>query len=98
MEPTQFVKAEVELPKKTYELATALAKFAQVCIKEVNDNGGFSAGDDLPAVAIAAIEMLPSLSDLTSLADESKQNAGAFIAAIAIAFAPVTELIRELKK
>lgn len=89
------MKLEVtaEVAKESYELASGLAKFAAVVKKEVDDNGGWEMGDDLPGVIQAAVsELLPALDGVTKLSSEIKEDKVAFAKGVLLGLSELVEV------
>ncbi len=77
------VKKEIELPKEASELADAIAGVFKAVKAAAAD--GWQTGTDLPAVAVAAMALLPAaISGLDQLGAEFKADKGKIILALAV--------------
>ena len=84
---------ELKVSKECYELANAIADFVIVAMKEVKDNAGWSVIDDLPAIGVALVTMLPAFNGVSLLSAEMKENPVNFAAAWAVAGAKIAEAL-----
>lgn len=77
------VKKEIELPKEASELADAIAGVFKA-VKAASADG-WQTGTDLPAVAVAAMALLPAaIAGLDQLGAEFKADKGKIILALAV--------------
>lgn len=74
------VKVELEVTKEMHELMQGVVKIVAAAKLAFKD--GFQAGQDVPAILIAAVAELPAMvGGLTELPAEAKEETGAFVAA-----------------
>lgn len=83
--PIEQMNVSVSVPKATHELADAIADFAITAVKEIKDNGGYSSADDLPAIGVALMGMLPRFSEASKLGADVKVDPAGFATAWALA-------------
>lgn len=88
------VTLSVEVPKEAHELAQALVNVVKASKSALKD--GFQAGQDLPAILVAAVAQLPvALDGVQKLPEEAKVDPVAFSQAFVLAAA---EIVAELLK
>ncbi len=84
----ETIKKEIEVPKETSEFTDAIANVAIASKKALDD--GFQLGEDLPAIATAALtHLLPAVDGATKIPGEMKENAYKF----ALAWAASGEMV-----
>lgn len=87
------MKVEVEVSKESYELASGLAKFMAAVKKEIEDNGGWSATDDVPGIIAASVtELLPAMDGVMSIAAEIEEDKTAFAKGVALGLSEIVEI------
>ncbi len=87
------ISVQIEVTKEVYELASGLAKFVAVVKKEVSDNGGWSMGDDLPAIVQETISgLLPALQGMDKIKDEIAGDKVAFTRGLVVGLADIAEI------
>lgn len=89
------VERALSVPKETDDFTDGLAVFVVTTIKEIKDNGGFSVGDDLPGVAVAAMALVPHLTAAMSMGVEMKEDVAGFLACWALAGAKIAGALLE---
>lgn len=80
-------KIELEVPKEICELAQGLGNLVKVAVAELKDNGGWSTIDDLPAIGMAVVALLPALDGIAKVGVEFKEMPAESIAALVIEIA-----------
>jgi hypothetical protein len=83
---------QVEVSKEMYELGMGLASVVDAVKQATAD--GWQPGQDLPAIVVAAIAILPpALQGVDQIKSEIAEDKGAFIAAVAL---PIAEVIKKI--
>ena len=85
----ETVKIEVSVPKEIHELASGLAEFVVEIMKEIKSNGGWTVGDDLAGLSVAAMKLLPAINGALSIGEEFKTDISGCLSAMTIALPPV---------
>lgn len=85
------VKLEVEVPKELHELAEGVSVFLVEVMNEIKSHGGWTVGDDLPNLAVAAMALVPALNGFLAVGAELKDDLSGCISAITIAMAKVLD-------
>lgn len=87
------LEIKLKVAKEAFELSDAIADFVIVAMKEVKDNAGWSVIDDLPAIGVALVAMLPALNGATLIGAEMKENPVQFAAAWSVAGMKIAEAL-----
>jgi len=85
----ETLKVELVAPKEIVELAQGLGNFIKVALAEIKDNGGWSTLDDLPAIGVAVVALLPALDGLSKVGGEFKEMPAESIAALVVELSKV---------
>jgi len=90
------IKVEVEVNESAYEFTKGISKFIVVVQREVADNGGWAAGDDLPGIIASAVSDLgPALTNVMGLGEEYAKNKKEFIQAMVVGFSEMAEILAQ---
>ena len=89
----ETVKLTIEVPKESHEFLEAMANFVATAAKEIKDNGGYSAGDDLPGIIVAALALIPALAGLMSISAEAKEHTQGFVVSLSLAVGKMTSAL-----
>jgi hypothetical protein len=82
---------QVEVSKEMYELGMGLAGVVDAVKQATAD--GWQPGQDLPAIVVAAIAILPpALQGVDQIKGELSEDKGAFISAVAL---PIADIIKK---
>lgn len=87
----EMVKIEVSVPKEIHELAVGIAAFVVEVMREIKSNGGWSVGDDLAGLSVAAMQLLPALNGSMSIGAEMKANLSSSLSAMTLGLAPIID-------
>jgi len=91
-----MIKVEVEVNEAAYTFSKGMAKFMVAMQKEVKDNGGWSAGDDLPGIVSSAVtDLLPNMVNILTMKEEYEKDKKAFVQAVVLGMAEMVEAFGE---
>lgn len=86
-------KVEIEVSKEMYELGKGLTDFVAAVKKELDDNGGWDAADDLPGVISAAVmSLLPAMEGVSNISLELEEDKAAFARAVLVSLSGIADV------
>jgi len=93
------MKVEVEVSKEAYELMSGLARFIKKVKLEVDDNGGWSATDDIAGIIAASVtDLMPALEGVMSISKEMEEDKTAFTKGVALGLSEMVEIFLQEKE
>jgi hypothetical protein len=86
------VSVQMEVAKEIYELTQGISSFIALAKKEIDDNGGWSLGDDLPGLITAAAPLLQAIKGIDKIKDELAEDKVAFVKGLVAGIADLAEI------